>query len=195
MTIFWLRNTNCYTLEVATQVDAWRQRLVWDPAGDLHAFRCIESEVLDDPSVLHLVTTGLLTPDPEHHAFVMKEDLAAVRAAYVERFRSIIPEWAPVASAVPAAAPAVPVEVVETAVEEAVEAAPADVVETPAEAPAAAATVADTLPEAPLAEAVEAAVEAPVEAPATDAPADAAEDTSEGPATSVLPTSSRRKRS
>lgn len=176
MALYWLRNTNCYTLDVGGCTDAWRQRLVWEPAGTLHAFRCIEDEVLDSPGVQQLVAAGLLAPAPEHHARVMREDLGTLVAAYVERFRPIVPDWmpetAPVAApvAAPVVAPAAP----------SVEEAPSD-----------AAPAAPSVEEAPAV--AEAPVEeAPVEAP-VDAPADPAADSVEGTPTSVLPSGRKRR--
>ncbi len=169
MTVFCLRNTNCYVLDAGNCVDVWKQPLVWYPAGGQHDTRFVEQDVLATPHVANLVASHSVVPDVQRHVAVLGGDLGVLQAAYA----AVFGEAGVVPVSTPAAAPAGPtaeeIAAAEAAaVEEAAAAKAAEEAAAQAEADAAAAKAAE---EAAAAEAAAKAEADAAQAAAADAEA------------------------
>jgi hypothetical protein len=104
MTVFCLRNTNCYVLDAGNCVDVWKQPLVWYPAGGQHDTRFVEQDVLATPNVSNLVACHSVVPDVQRHVAILGGDLEALQAAYA----AVFGEAGVMPVSTPAAAPAGP---------------------------------------------------------------------------------------
>lgn len=104
-----LSNARGYTLDVPGLQDIWNRPCRWQGKGGQHSSKFVALSALSNRTLLNLLETEQLVPDPREHAKVFRnEELRALEAEYASIFAAHIVVRTQLPPAPPPAAPSKP---------------------------------------------------------------------------------------